>query len=133
MSKLPLVAILLLILGSTGLQAETAVLSTSRDDKDSSVLIQKRSNVRLEPDYEIVSGEEELIGDPTAGQPDALKKWKEACAEWKKELKENKENSVIYSNCGSPKFQREPGGSGQYTYGSNARYKLKVRIRDPQK
>ena len=127
---------LVLVIGGSlaSARAETAVLSTSHDDgKDSSITIQKRHGARIDPDFEIVAGEEEIVGDPIAGQPQALTKWKEACAEWKKDLKENKDSPVVYSSCGSPQFQKEPGGSGQYTYKSNAKYRMKVRIRDAGK
>lgn len=112
-------------------QAGTKITTTSKDSEDdSSILIQKKKNAKIDPDYEIISGEEEISGDPVSGRDAALLKWKEACKEWKKELKENKENPLIYSSCGSAKEHRESGGSGISTYSSTAKYKIKVKIRD---
>ena len=81
-----------------------------------------------------MSGDEEIAGDPTAGQKEAYKSWKEACAEWKKELKENnKDGQVLLASCGTAKFQKDDSsgaGSGVYVYRSDAKYKIRVRIKD---
>jgi len=101
---------------------------------DSSVLIETTKNAKVRQDYEIISGDEEIVGDPTAGTKEAYASWKEACREWKKELKENnKDGHVLVSSCGSAKFTKEDSsgaGAGIYTYKSAGQYKIKVRIRD---
>ncbi len=102
---------------------------------NSSVLIETTKNARIRPDYEILEGEEEIAGDPTAGTKEALKSWKDACAEWKKELKENNKESgtVLLSSCGRAKFAKDDtmgAGSGVYTYTSSGKYKIRVRIKD---
>lgn len=103
-------------------------------EKDSSVLIQTTKGAKIQPDFEIMSGDEEVAGDPTAGQKEAYKSWKEACAEWKKELKENnKDGQVLLSSCGTAKFAKDDSagaGSGVYVYRSDAKYKIRVRIKD---
>jgi hypothetical protein len=108
--------------------------SSDSDSKESSVLIQTTKGAKMSPDFEIISGTEEVTGDPTSGMKEALKSWKEACAEWKKELKENnKENQVLIASCGSKKFAQDEAagaGSGIYTYRSEATYKIRVRIKD---
>jgi len=107
---------------------------SNEDGKDSSVLIQTTKGAKVSPDYEITSGEEDLAGDPTAGRAEAYKAWKETCAEWKKELKENnKDGQVLLSSCGTPKFTKDDSagvGSGLYVYRSQGKYKLRVRIKD---
>jgi hypothetical protein len=104
------------------------------DEKDSSVLIQTTKGAKVHPDYEIMSGDEEISGDPTAGKNEAYKAWKEACAEWKKELKENnKDGQVLIASCGTAKFAKDDSagaGSGVYIYRSDAKYKIRVRIKD---
>lgn len=104
------------------------------DGKDSSVLIQTTKGAKVLPDYEILSGDEEIAGEPIAGRPEAYKAWKEACADWKKELKENnKDGQVLVASCGVAKFSKDESagaGSGLYVYRSEAKYKIRVRIKD---
>jgi len=107
----------------------------SGNSGDSSVLIETTKNPKsLKHDFEIISGAEEISGDPTSGTKEARTSWKEACAEWKKELKENnKDGQVLVASCGSAAFTKDDtsgAGSGIYTYKSNGTYKIKVRIRD---
>lgn len=103
-------------------------------EKESSVLIQTTKGAKIQPNYEITSGEEEIAGDPVAGMKEAYASWKTACADWKKELKENnKENQVLVSSCGTAKFTKDDSagsGSGIYVYRSQAKYKLRVRVLD---
>jgi hypothetical protein len=113
----------------------TKVIHKSSGDGDSSVLIETTKNPKLiKQDYEIISGEEEVVGDPTAGTKEAYASWKEACKEWKKELKENNsDGKVLISSCGTASFTKDETsgvGSGIYTYKSNAKYKIRVRIKD---
>lgn len=112
----------------------TQKIHTPEDGKDSSVLIQTTKGAKVLPDYEILSGEEDLAGEPIAGRTEAYKAWKDACAEWKKELKENnKDGQVLLSSCGTAKFTKDDSagaGSGLYVYRSEARYKVRVRIKD---
>ena len=109
-------------------------VSNTGDEKDSSVLIQTTKGAKVLPDYEILSGEEEIAGDPTAGLKEAHKAWKEACADWKKELKENnKDGQVLLASCGVAKFAKDDSagtGSGVYVYRSEGKYKIRVRIKD---
>lgn len=103
-------------------------------DGTDSVLIETTKGAKTRSDFEIVSGEEEISGDPTAGRKDAHASWKQACAEWKKELKENnKDGHVVIATCGTAKFALDDSsgaGSGIYTYRSEGKYKIRVRIRD---
>ncbi len=88
-------------------------------------------------DFEIVEDTDEVSGDPVAGVNESRKSWKEACAEWKKELKEANPGQVVTANCGTPKMDKNDDvagkGSGIYTWKSTAKYRLKVRIRDQAK
>ncbi len=116
-------------------QAETKITEKiPGDEKDTSVFIQKKTGVKLENDFEIQSGEEEIEGEPTAGTKAARAKWTTACNDWKKEFRENnKENSIIQLSCGSAKMETDGAGSGEYTYRSTGKFKVKVRVRDTAK
>ncbi len=104
------------------------------DGKESSVLIQTTKGAKIQPDYEIMSGDEEIAGEPIAGRAEAYKAWKDACADWKKELKENnKDGQVLLASCRTAKFTKDDSagaGSGLYVYRSEAKYKIRVRIKD---
>jgi hypothetical protein len=103
-------------------------------DGTDSVLIETTKGAKARADFEIVSGEEEISGDPTAGRKEAMASWRQACNEWKKELKENnKDGHVVIASCGTAKFALDDSsgaGSGIYTYRSEGKYKIRVRIRE---
>src|SRR3954469_6653538 len=63
--------------------------------EDTSVLIKKGAG-SFGPDFEIVSGENEISGDPMAGAKESLASWKAACNSWKKDMREeNQSNQVL--------------------------------------
>jgi len=111
--------------------AETTIKEKLPDSaEESTTVIQRSKNPKLGVDkYEIVSEEDEIAGEPTAGTKEAYKAWKDACAEWKKEARENnKENSIITLSCGTAKKETDGTGNGLYTYKSQARMKVKVKL-----
>lgn len=76
--------------------------------------------------FEIVENKEEVAGEPAALLKQARTNWKTACADWKKETKENnKENSILVMNCGSMKCTTDKMES---TCISEALVKLKVKV-----
>lgn len=109
----------------------TGVPVDSKDHTQGAILIQKNPKFIQPNDFEIVSGSDEVMGDPSAGHKDAYASWKTACADWKKDLREsNKENSIVTLNCGSPKQEAQKDVSiGTYVYKSTGTYKIKVRVR----
>lgn len=124
-------AALFFAFGISLVSAETTIKERIPDSaEESTTVIQRSKNPKLGVDkYEIVSEEEEIAGDPTPGTKEALKAWKDACAEWKKEARENnKDNSIITLSCGTPQKTTDGTGNGLYTYKSNARIKVKVKI-----
>lgn len=98
-------------------------------DQDTSITIKKGSSaVRSEPDYEIVSGSEEIAGDEEIDDKRALASWKESCETWKRETRElNTENKIIILSCGSKKRVRT---ENKHVYTSVGKYQIRVRIRD---
>jgi hypothetical protein len=96
---------------------------------DTAILIKKNPKDTFDkPDYEIISGDEEVFGDPTAGTQASYASWKVACDTWKKEVRDmNKDNQVLALSCGMPSFTQD---GGVYTYKSKGAYKIRVRIRD---
>lgn len=113
----------------------TGVTTDSKDHTQGAILIQKNPSLIQPNDFEIVSGSDEIMGDPSAGTKDALASWKTACADWKKDLKEtNKDNSIVAVSCGSPKQEAQKDiAVGTYVYKSTGTYKIKVRVRGGQK
>ena len=84
------------------------------------------------PDFELVSGDEAVYGDPTLGQTEAYTSWKEACADWKKEVKKlNEDNQVLMINCNHPTSTREK--TGLMTYHSRGTYKIRVALKKTQR
>jgi hypothetical protein len=98
-------------------------------ETDSAVVIQKAPLPRLtNPDYEIVSGSEEIPGDPAPGLKESYASWKQACAEWKKEKRELNPGQVLTLHCGTPTRETQP--DHQIVQKSTGSYKLRVKIRD---
>jgi hypothetical protein len=82
--------------------AENIDIKDVKTDQDTTIQIKKGSGQDLTNQYEIVSGQEEISGDPAPLLQTARENWKKACADWKKETKElNKDNSIISLNCGT--------------------------------
>jgi hypothetical protein len=137
MKKLALGTLIFLLSFAAQAKDSTKIIqkvSNADGDKDSSVLVQTTRGAKIQPDYEVMSGDEDIAGDPTSGQKDAYRSWKEACASWKKELKENnKDGRVLVASCGVAKFASDDSagaGSGVYVYRSEGHYKIRVRIKD---
>ncbi len=134
MKKISLISLCFLASVAFAEDGTKVIHKTSASDGDSSILIETTKNPKNKVDFEILTGDEEIAGDPTAGTKEAHASWKEACKEWKKELKENnKDGQVLVSSCGTASFTKDESagaGSGIYVYKSNAKYKIKVRIKD---
>lgn len=114
--------------------AESASVKVSDvpTDGDTSVFIKKGGQGHLLPDYEIVSGTRDVMGDPDSGLKESLANWKTACGEWKKEMKElNPDNQILVLDCGKPSSHKDE--SGMRTYSSSGSYRMKVRIRDSRR
>ncbi len=99
-------------------------------EKDTTIMIKKGvKDLNQCIEYEIIDGSEEIIGSPEFDRTKARTQWKEACKEWRDNLKElNKSNSLINLTCGSPSMIREE--ENKYSYHSKAAYKVKVRIKE---
>jgi hypothetical protein len=125
-----------LIVVSASAEDQTKIIQKVSNDgaENSSVLVETTKNAKIRNDFEVLAGEEEISGDPTAGTKEAYASWKEACREWKKELKENnKDGQVLIASCGTAKFTKDESagaGSGIYTYRSEGKYKVKTRLKD---
>lgn len=101
-------------------------------ESDTAVVIQKAPAPGItNPDYEIVSGNEEVSGDPAPGLSASRIAWKKECAEWKKEKRELNPGQVITLHCGNPTREKLP--DGQISQKSVGTYKLRVRIREPKR
>lgn len=107
--------------------AQTAAIRDIPADGDTNINISKGKNNQR--NYEITEGHEDISGDPQILSKDARDSWKTACADWKKETKENnKDNQVIALSCGSPVCEKKD--ATEITCVSNGTSKIKTRIRD---
>lgn len=87
-----------LLIGSNVFAQSMNVKDISTDDDTT---IEIRKGKKTDAQYEIVSGSEDISGDPAPLLKEARENWKKACADWKKETKEmNSDNKVITLNCG---------------------------------
>lgn len=79
-------------------------------------------------DFEIAEGSADISGDPEVLTKAARSSWKQACEEWKKELKElNKENQILALSCNTPKCITN--GPTEITCQSKGTYKVRTRVR----
>ena len=112
-------------------QTSSVKVSDISTQEDTSLIIKKGSGI-CGPDFEVVSGVDEVAGDPSAGTKESYTSWKVACESWKKAIRGmNKLNQVLSLSCNFPTLIRLD--SGLNIYHSSASYKLKVRIRNETK
>jgi invasion protein IalB len=126
--KASLVATLLFF--STLLSADEKGLKISDipAQEGTSVVIKKGEGI-CGPDYEVISGSDEVVGDPSSGEKESYASWKVACEAWKKEVKEvNRDNQLLSLNCAMPVAVRL--NNGTTIYHSSATFKVKTKIRN---
>ncbi len=124
--------LLLALLAAPAIAAEGSKIRVSDvpTDQDTSIVIRKGAEGDLR-DFEVVSGTEDVTGEPTPTHRESYASWKQACDAWKKEMREmNKENSLIALNCNVALASKDPAGLS--THHSTGSYKLRVRIRAPR-
>ena len=74
--------------------------------------------------YVISEGTDDITGDKDVLKKSAEKNWKQACDDWKKEIKElNKDNKIISVSCGSMTCAKDGVES---TCKSSGSYKVRV-------
>lgn len=80
----------------------------------------------IHPKWEVQEGSADVEGEASATAKDAKKAWQKACADWKKEIREdNKDGKVLNLNCG---VSNCGGEAGSKICTSKATYKIKIRI-----
>jgi hypothetical protein len=105
----------------------------SNSDDNQAIVISKQkikdSNEDLTKKFEIVKETAEIEGDDAITDSIALANWKQACNDWKKEIRElNKQNSLIQINCG--KREKHSTDMGKKQYVSQASFTAKVQVRE---
>jgi hypothetical protein len=97
--------------------------------EDTTITIKKGSAAEDKKNsYEIISGSDEISSDEEYDDKKALAGWKQACSDFKKEIKElNRENSILIVSCGSKVKNLE---KNKTVYKSLATYRIKVKIKD---
>ena len=92
--------------------------------EDTTISIKKGSSEKNKKKWIISEGEHEVVGDNEVVKKAAEKNWKAACADWKKEFREdNKENKIISIVCGKMNCEKE---GVETTCRSQAKYKIKT-------
>jgi hypothetical protein len=78
--------------------------------------------------WETQDGSADIEGEASATARDAKKAWQKACADWKKEIRDdNKENKVLNVNCG---ISNCGGEAGSKICTSKATYKIKTKTEE---
>lgn len=99
-------------------------------NQDTSIVVQKGAPDLYLPDFKIVNGSDDIIGDPVAGYQESFASWKKSCADWKKDLRNMNPGQLLSISCGRPSTRRAE--AGMMLVESTGTYRLKVRIRDPR-
>lgn len=78
-----------------------------------------------QPDFEIIDGSGDVLGEPGLGRKAGYDNWKAACEKWKDEIsRRNQGQHMISVECGSPAYTIE---TVQYTFRSTGSFKMRVR------
>jgi hypothetical protein len=112
---------------SVASQSEDVGVNVDKIDttQDTTISIKKgTSATEAKKKYSVVEGEHEVVGDKDVVAKAAEKKWKQECADWKKEFRlDNKDNKIISITCGRMVCDKEGVES---TCKSQAKYKIKT-------
>ena len=86
--------------------------------------IKKGDSASAKKKYVLTEGEEDISGDKDVIKKKAENNWKAACAEWKKDFRnDNKDNKIVSINCGKMTCTKEGVES---TCVSKATHKVRV-------
>ena len=113
-----------LMLISCGAMAQSVGVKDISAQEDTTIEIRK--GIKTDQTFEISEGTEDITGDAAPLIQTARANWKTACADWKKEMKENKESPVLMSSCGKMTCTT---AAMESTCSSVGKYKLKVRVK----
>lgn len=116
----------LLVSGSVWAQ-KTSVTEIPMNE-DTTISIKKGSSAsKCEKMYEIVEGTGQVEGDPNVLVKEARASWKQACNQWKKEVRDmNQDSKVIAIDCGKSNCTQQ-GSEGQVCH-SEGTYKIKTKV-----
>lgn len=106
--------------------AQTAGVKDIPADGDTTISITKGKNGQNE--FQITEGTADISGDPEVLTKAARTSWKQACNDWKKELKElNKDNQILSMSCNNPNCAKN--ATSETVCQSTGTYKLKTKVR----
>lgn len=112
---------------SVNLSAEEVGVNLKKVDtsQDTTISIKKGASAsEAKKKYSVVEDTHEVVGDKDVVAKSAEKNWKAACADWKKEFREdNKDNKIISITCGRMVCAKE---GVETTCHSVAKYKIKT-------
>ncbi len=123
-------SLVLIVLFPLFANAQTVDVNDVKADSDSTTTIQIKKGkagetIDNKAKWEVQDGTADVEGEASATGKDAKKAWNKACADWKKEFREdNKDNKVLSLNCGTSTCG---GEAGSKVCTSKATFKIKTR------
>ncbi len=107
--------------------AQVKDIDASQEGSTTIEITKNKKAITNEKRWEVQDGTADVEGDSAATAKEAKAEWVKKCSEWKKEFREqykdDKENKVLNTNCGSASCG---GEVGQKVCTSKATYKLKT-------
>lgn len=124
--KMKTISVLSIFFFALNSWSQSAAIKDIPVDGDTTISIKKGDQTKTE--FEVVTDQAQISGEPEILSKAARASWTKACAEWKKETRElNKDNQVLALNCGLPKCVKTDMTETVCT--SDASYKLRVKVR----
>ncbi len=127
--KVSALSVVMLLLVNSSIAQEGVINLNQPTNEDTTITIKKGPLVnesRSTTAYEIVAGTDEIASDEEYDEKRALAGWKEACADWKKEIKDiNRDNQILSVNCGSKEKVKD---GNKVLFKSQATYKMRVKV-----
>lgn len=126
----------LFVASSTAAFAQTADvrlkgIQAGSGDEETAIVIRKGKG-KVDPTcvkYQILDENEEIWGENFNDRAKALASYKLACEEWTKKVRDlNKGNQLLAINCGKPVLKKDDASAFLMSFGSTAKFKIKVKV-----
>jgi hypothetical protein len=127
-TKKALVLVTIFSLTTVKAMGQKTAITDIPTDEETTISIKKGDKgSKCEKLYEIVEGTGQVEGDPSVLVKEARATWKQACSQWKKEVREmNQDSKVMVIDCGQVNCSSQ-GSEGQVCR-SEGKYKIKTKM-----